>query len=141
MTHEDQAALEAIVAGLEKAWNSGDGTGYGSHFTEDADFVNIFGHHGKGRQAIAAAHDQIFSTVYKGSVNRLELTGTRMLAPNVALAHMRASLEVPAGPMAGRIEALPSAVLVRDQGGWKIAAFHNTRMQAPPFAIDYGQPR
>jgi uncharacterized protein (TIGR02246 family) len=141
VTEQDRAALAGVLAVLEKAWNAGDGAAYGSQFAEDADFVNIFGLYGKGRQPIATAHQMIFNTVYKGSVNRLELTQARMLAADVAVAHMRASLEVPAGPMAGRIEALPSAVFVRDGGVWKIAAFHNTRIQDPPFAIDYGPRR
>jgi uncharacterized protein (TIGR02246 family) len=141
MTSEDRAAVEGIVAGMESAWNAADGAAYAAHFTDDADFVNIFGLHGKGRQPIADAHHQILTTVYLGSVNHLAITQARLLAPDVALVHMRATLEIPAGPMAGRIEAIPSAVFVRDDGQWKIAAFHNTRIQDPPFAHNHGLPR
>jgi uncharacterized protein (TIGR02246 family) len=134
MTEQDRAALDGIMSGLEKAWNAGDAAAYASHFTDDADFVNIFGLQAKGRTAIVDGHHGIFTTVYKGSVNRLTATQARMLSDDVALVHMRAKLNVPAGPMAGTIEALPSAVLVRENGAWKIAAFHNTRIQELPFA-------
>ena len=141
MTEQDRAALESIVADLEKAWNAGDGSAFARHFTDDADFVNVFGFYGKGRQPIADAHDRIFSTVYKGSVNRYVVKQARMLAPNVALVHIRATLDVPIGPPSGRFEALPSAVFVREGGEWKIAAFHNTLIQEPPSAHNHGQPR
>ena len=60
--HEaDTAAFEKIVKGLERAWNRADGDAYASYFAEDADFVNIFAMHGKGRAAIAVAHDAIFT--------------------------------------------------------------------------------
>jgi uncharacterized protein (TIGR02246 family) len=141
LTEQDRAAIESIVADLEKAWNAGDGAGFARDFAEDADFVNIYGFHGKGRQAIAEAHERILSTVYKGSVNRFVIKQARMLAPDVALAHIRATLDVPTGPPSGRLEALPSAVFVRDDGAWKIAAFHNPLIQEPPLAHNHGQPR
>ena len=141
MTEQDRAAIESIIADLEESWNAGEGTAFARHFTEDADFVNIYGFHGKGRQPIADAHERILSTVYKGSVNRYVLKQARMLAPDVALAHIRATLEVPIGPPSGTLEALPSAVFVREGGAWKIAAFHNTLIEEPPFAHNHGQPR
>jgi hypothetical protein len=41
----------------------------------------------------------------------------------------RADLRVPDGPLAGEIRTLASAVFVRDDVGWLIASFHNTREQ------------
>jgi uncharacterized protein (TIGR02246 family) len=140
MNEQDRAAIEGVVAGLEKAWNEGNGTAFASYFTDDADFVNVFGFHGKGRQPIGDAHDRILSTVYKGSVNLYVVAQARMLTPDVALVHIRATLKVPIGPPSGTLEALPSAVFVRDFGGWKIAAFHNTLIQDPPFEHNHGQP-
>jgi uncharacterized protein (TIGR02246 family) len=141
VTEQDRKAIESIVAEMEKAWNAGDGSAFARHFAEDADFVNVFGFHGKGRKAIADAHDRILSTVYKGSVNRYVVRQARMLAPGVALAHIRATLDVPIGPPSGRLEALPSGVFVCDTGEWKIAAFHNTLIQEPPSTHNHGQPR
>ena len=50
----------------------------------------------------------------------------RTLAPPVLLAHVKSTLKVPTGPLAGEHQALFSTVLVRDQDNWPIVAFHNT---------------
>ena len=74
----------------------------------------------------------IFDTIYRGSRNAFSIEGLRSLRDGVALAHVRAELHVPNGPMAGELRALATAVLVREGDAWKIAAFHNTKEQAPP---------
>jgi uncharacterized protein (TIGR02246 family) len=141
MTAADTAAIREIVAGLVDAWNTADGAKWASHFTGDADFVNIFGMHGKGRHAIADAHDMIFHGVYAGSTLETEVRQMRLLHPNVALLHLRSRLQVPRGPMAGVMNSVPSAVLTRDSSGWKIAAFHNVLVTPPPPLHNNGQPR
>jgi uncharacterized protein (TIGR02246 family) len=124
--------FDAIFEELERAWNAADGEAYASQFTEDADFVNILGHHGKGRAAIAAGHDQILRTVYAGSVIDVQVEQVRMLTEDVGVVHAAATLVVPAGPMKGEMRSRPSAVLQRIEGEWRIAAFHNTLLQTPP---------
>lgn len=120
------AVIEAIVADLETAWNEGDGERFGSYFAENADFVNVYGMHGQGRPAIAQAHDRILRTVYAGSVMACTVKMVRMLAEDVALVHIDSRLWVPQGPLEGQLKALPSMVVTRELGEWKIASFHNT---------------
>ena len=115
-----------IVNELERAWNAADGIAFARPFAEDADFVNIRGEHHRTREAIAKGHQAIFSTVYKGSVVRLQVSAVRTLTPAVLLAHVKSTLKVPTGPLAGEHQALFSFVLVRDQDNWPIVAFHNT---------------
>ncbi len=138
---EDRAAIEALVSGLAEAWNGAEGERWGTYFAEDADFVNIFGLHGKGRQAIADAHNMILHGVYLGSRLDTEVTQLRMLAADVALVHLRSRLEVPNGPMAGVMNSVPSAVLTREGAGWVIAAFHNVLVTPPPAAHNNGRGR
>ena len=128
----DRAAADAIVAALTTAWNAADGVAFAREFTDDADFVNIFATHGVGRDAIAEAHQMIFDTIYRGSRNAFSIEALRSLRDGVALAHVRAVLQVPEGPMAGELRALATAVLVREGDAWKIAAFHNTKEVQPP---------
>src|SRR5437660_276987 len=45
----DHVAVEAVLAGLEAAWNAADGDRFAGHFDEDADFVTIHGLHAQGR--------------------------------------------------------------------------------------------
>jgi uncharacterized protein (TIGR02246 family) len=137
----DEAVWDAMAAGLESAWNAGNGEAYASFFAEDADFINIFGHHGKGRRAIAEAHNMILHTVYAGSTVRCTVTQARMLTGDCAVIHLESRLQVPQGPMAGELHAVPSAVVVRSRDRWKIAAFHNTLVKEPPFAHNNGRPQ
>jgi uncharacterized protein (TIGR02246 family) len=55
----------------------------------------------------------------------------RLLRADVALAHVNATLDVPAGPMAGSHQARYSMVLTHDGGRWQIASFHNTFITTP----------
>jgi uncharacterized protein (TIGR02246 family) len=125
----DDAA--ALAARLESAWNAGDGAAFAAPFAEDADFVNVLGMHARGREAIAAGHEQIFRSVYAGSTVRYRVETARLLRPDVALVHLNASLTVPTGPMAGTDDAIPSLVLTRDGGEWRVASFHNTYIRDP----------
>ena len=130
MTHTlsdaERAELERIVHGLEAAWNAGDGVAFASAMASDADFVTIRAEHLRGRETIAGGHSAIFRTIYAGSRNAYTVDSVRLLRPDVALVHVRAVLDAPTGPLAGRHSALFSAVLTREPGGWQIASFHNT---------------
>ena len=127
----DRAAFSGLLRDLEDAWNAGDGPAFAAAMAEDADFVTIRADHLRGRNAIAASHAGIFSTIYAGSRNRISLDTARMLGPDVALLHARSVLEASAGPLAGRHEARFSTVLLRATGGWRIASFHITLAATP----------
>lgn len=129
---EPRAVAEQIAASLTQAWNSYSGEAFGRAFTDDADFVNIFGLHGVGRPAIEAAHQTIFDTIYRGSTNAFTVEKCRLIGPDAMVVHIRADLNVPAGPMQGTVQTLATAVVVRSDDTWKIAAFQNTREQTPP---------
>jgi uncharacterized protein (TIGR02246 family) len=127
----DLDAILRVIAGLEKAWNNADGEDYGLWFQDDAEFVNVWGMYARGRKQIAEGHDLIFRTVYARSTLQIVPMNMRAISDEVAVAHMRARLSVPRGPMTGDHDALPSATLVREAGAWKIAAFHNTFVKLP----------
>jgi uncharacterized protein (TIGR02246 family) len=121
----DSVATE-LIGRLEQAWNEADGRAFGEPFTADADFVDIRGEHHRGREAIAAGHQAIFDSIYKGSSTDYELTRARELSDDVILAHATGLLRALSGPLAGEHSAVQTLVLVRGGEGWKIAAFHNT---------------
>jgi uncharacterized protein (TIGR02246 family) len=77
MQVDQQQTLSKIASDLEQAWNAGDGEAFARRFTEDADFVNIRGEHFRTRPVIAAGHQAIFDSVYRGSVVRYEPAGVR----------------------------------------------------------------
>lgn len=123
---DPKSIANSVMKRLEDAWNGADGAAFGAPFARDADFVNIRGDLHSGQDAIAAGHQQIFDTIYVGSTLRYSLLRARELDDGVILAHVRGTLNVPAGPVAGETNALASLVLVRDGDGHRVAAFHNT---------------
>jgi uncharacterized protein (TIGR02246 family) len=98
--------------------------------------VDIRGEHHRGQEAIAAGHQAIFDSVYKGSSTDYELIQVRELSDDVILAHATGVLRAPSGPLAGEHSAVQSLVLVRDDDGWKIASFHKYARSATARAED-----
>ncbi len=131
MPEADHAAFVDVLRELEAAWNAGDGVAFGAPMAEDADFVTIRADRLRGREAIAASHSGIFSTIYAGSRNRISLETVRLLGADAALLHARSVLEASTGPLAGRHEARFSAVLLRGHGRWQITSFHITLAPSP----------
>lgn len=123
---------EALARRLQDAWNAADGAAYAAVFAEDADFVNIRGEWIHGRAEIAAGHQMIFDTIYKGSHNEVEVAAVRPLRDGVLLAHLRATMTAPGGPLKGTNHALMTVVLTQVQGEWLATAFHNTLVLPPP---------
>lgn len=119
-------AVQAIMQRLERAWNSADGIAFGEPFRPSADFVAIRGDLHAGRDAIAAGHQQILGTIYAGSTIGYQVLQSRELDDRVVLAHVRAALRVPAGPLAGEHASTITAVLLKHDDRWEITAFHNT---------------
>ena len=126
MNSDGERIVSDVVGELEAAWNAADGARFGRPFAEDADFVNIRGEHLRTREVIAKGHQAIFNTIYAGSVVRYQVAAVRAIAPAVLLAHVKATLKAPTGPLAGEHGSLFTVVLVQDRNTWSIAAFHNT---------------
>jgi uncharacterized protein (TIGR02246 family) len=129
MAEGAEGVAAELIRRLERAWNEADGRAFGEPFAApDADFVTIRGEHLHGREAIAAGHQAIFDSIYKGSSTDFELTGARELSDDVILARATAVLRAPSGLLAGEHGAVQSLVLVRGGHRWEIAGFHNTLM-------------
>ena len=120
-----------VLGRLERAWNDADGQAFGSVYAADASFVSVRGQHLVGRAVIAAGHDGIFHGIYAGSTNRMRLVRAEELADGVLLLVSHNTLDVPAGPLAGRHQAFSTNVVRRDgDGDWLIAATSNTLVAA-----------
>jgi uncharacterized protein (TIGR02246 family) len=122
-----EGAARAMLSELESAWNAGDGTGFGAAFTDDAVFVDIRGvrHYG-GREVIAAGHQGIFDSIYRGSTVRYDLDSLQPLGSGIVAVHGNAVLEVLTGPMAGTNRSRFTLVLAERNGEWRAVTFHNT---------------
>lgn len=122
----DEEALRQIVAELEAAWNRKDSVAWAELFSEDADFIHILGGHFTGRDAIEQGHRKIFDTVYKGSTNKFEVEKIRFAGDSVAIVFVFGTLKVVQPDLPPQINARPTMIVERRDGGWKIVTFQNT---------------
>ena len=105
----DNVANE-LIGRLEQAWNEADGRAFGEPFSANADLGDIRGEHHRGQEAIAAGHQAIFDSIYKGSSTNFKLIQARELSDDVILAHATGILRVPSGPLAGEHNSVQSLV-------------------------------
>jgi uncharacterized protein (TIGR02246 family) len=127
-----KARIEAIIAALAETWNRHDMAGFASHFSENADFVNVVGMHLRGRAAIEAQHIAIHQTVFRNSrIQSLHHT-IRFLTPEVAIAHVNWRMDghdmsMTQGWQTDAVrQGVYTAVLMPEDGIWHITALHNT---------------
>ena len=133
LSSDPTTVARAVLEQLEAAWNAGDGNAFGAVYTPDASFVNIRGEHIVGRAAIGAGHAGIFGSIYAGSVNRMQLVRATELADGIVVAVSANTLDVPAGPLAGRHQAMSTSIIVRPAdgaGSWPVVSTHNTLVTA-----------
>ena len=128
---DDEAAIRALYQQLMDGWNRGSGEAFAAPFAEDGELVGFDGTHLKGRQEIASFHQQLFDTYVKGSRLVGKIRSVRFLTPDVAVMHT-----VGGTIMAGQTDIEPERNSVQtlvakkgDKGGWRLAAFQNTRAQ------------
>lgn len=134
---EIKSQIDVVLKSLTDAWNNHDMTRYAAQFADDADFVNVFGMHWHGRDAIEAQHVAIHRSIFRNSSVRVEQSSIRPLAPGVMLAHLNWEMrghEIPPGaPFSEIRHGLMTAVFVEQQGQWLIAALHNSDVvEVPP---------
>ncbi len=128
---QDEVAIRRLFQNLITSWNKGDGQAYASQFTEDCDYIAFDGSHFKGRKANAETHQKLFDTFLKGStLEQQRITDLRFLTPEVALLHMVGTVKLKwqKKPAPGRL-SIQTLVTVKQNGDWKFAAFHNSRIQ------------
>ncbi len=118
---------------FQAAWNAHDMAALGALFTDDATFVNRFGHYVRGRDQIIALHIPIHETVYSDSTLSNEMLELTSIREDVAVAHIWSRLTAgpahPAGPHA--VDTLIMAVLSRSADTWLIQALENVTVTNP----------
>jgi len=134
MDARDEAAIRAAAQEWQAAWNRHDMAALHDLFADDADLVTVSGLRWTGRAKIEHGHAQLHRFQFKDSVWTNVRVDVRLLAPEVALAHIRwtmhGDLDADGAPRPLR-EALFSWVLVKRGGRWRIGAAHNTNVLAP----------
>ena len=129
---ESREVAKAVLDRLDEAWNKGDGVAFAGQFTRDAELVNIFGGQYAGRDEITKRMQAIFSTMFKGSVLRSRtIESVTRLGDGVIVSVSSAVVDVPSGPQAPRMNNRQTAIMVREDGQWRIRHWHNTLIRDP----------
>jgi uncharacterized protein (TIGR02246 family) len=132
MAATDEAAIARLLSEMTDAWNRGDVKAYGAHFQADGTFTNVHGTFHVGRDEFDRRHEEVFQGMFKGTTLALTPKKLRFIRPDVAIADIDVALSghraKPPGIWTDHDGALHTClllVLVRDDGAWSIAAYHN----------------
>ncbi|MEC7839253.1 MAG: SgcJ/EcaC family oxidoreductase [Chlamydiota bacterium] len=130
---EDEIAIGNILEDWSYAWNHQAGSGIGEHYSEHADFINIFGMHFKSKEEIEQRHIHILKTFLKDSLFEMTNIHLREISPNLIIGHVSwkvngfhaAGQELSAS---GEIrQGIFTHVFVKNSDNkWEIVASHNT---------------
>ena len=128
----DEDSIRAVTAATTDAFSRHDAKAWVKFCTADAQLVTVRGESMKGIAEIEKGLTTIFETRGRNvSLKTLEVA-VRFVRPDVALAHVTNELSgllTPEGQTLPSHRELSIRVLVKDQGVWRITAFHNTILQ------------
>ena len=131
-TRNDEDAIKAVMAATTDAFSRHDAKAWASFCTPDAQLVTVRGESMRGIAEIEKGLTRIFETRGRNVTLKTLAVTVRFIRPDVALAHLTnelSGLVGPDGQTQPPHQELSVRVLVKDQGTWRITAFHNTILQ------------
>jgi uncharacterized protein (TIGR02246 family) len=114
---DQSSAFRDQAKAYENAINKRDAAAVAALFTENADQILVDGPRLQGRNAIRDAADKELKTWPKGRQFKLQVTGSRMLAPDIGVVETAATFSE--GPVRSN---RGTAVVVREGGRWLISS-------------------
>lgn len=133
LSSEDQAAVRAVVARFADAWNRHDMKAMHDLNTADVEWINVTANHWQGNPTVFKGHDTIHRTVFAKTTMSVDKTSVRAVDPDVALAVATMKfgpVVTPTGQVLPEMRTRGTFSMVRRDGGWKIAHFQNTTIDA-----------
>lgn len=127
---KDEAAIERVLADSYQAWAAGDAAGMVADYTEEATAI-MPGSLRDGREAIRASMAQAFAGPLAGTSIYSEQLSTRFVGDGTAIVVSESGILFPGQsvvPDEGKVHA--TWVLAKQDGKWRIAAYHNSPVQA-----------
>ncbi len=133
---DDRSDIAGVIERYTTSWNGRHGEKFGVDFTEDADFVNIYGMHFKGRTEIEARHVAILTRFLSGSRLQIGVVTLREAQPGTIIAHVPWTIDGYREPSEGSTavdartagvqrKGLFTQVFIRRDARWMITASHN----------------
>jgi uncharacterized protein (TIGR02246 family) len=129
----DEEAIRRVIVEMTEGFNSHSGRAASRMYTSDARLVTVRGEVMNGQAEIEKGLSAIFATRARNATHQTQNVAIRFLRPDIALAHVTNELS---GIVSADGQALPShqelslRVFAKEDGEWRVAAFHNT-MIAP----------
>jgi uncharacterized protein (TIGR02246 family) len=126
---EDEAAVRALVNEFANTWNRHDMKAMHELDTEDVEWINVVGHHWRGKTTVTKGHVAIHKGMYAQVSMSVESATIRSIAPTVAVAVATMHFGSSPDPRYAWVVAAKtrgSFTMVKRDGIWKIAHFQNT---------------
>ena len=122
----DRQAIRDVIASLYKSWEAGDADAFVADYTDDATVVQP-GVYKKDREEIRSTMAAAFAGPLSGSRATDHPSAIRFLTDDTAIVISEGGIIFP-GQDAVASEGLVRAtwVLVRRDGAWRIACYHNS---------------
>ena len=115
-------SIKALWGRMAEGWAAGSGARFAAVFAPDTDFVNVRGEEQHGRDTVAAGHQALFDTRYRGSTLTADVHTIRFITDDAAVVHVESTVHSPDGKA---MSTHAQAVVERRDGQWLITAFHN----------------
>jgi len=126
----EERVVQQIITQFTDGWNHSSGKEIAEHYSEDADFVNIFGTLFSGKQEIEARHAKILDTFMKGSTFEVTDQRIREVKPGFVIAHVWWKVtNVPTSDrpiLKSTMEGIFTHIFVNYPDGWSITSTQNT---------------
>lgn len=129
---EDAEAIAKTVNEMTDSWNDRAGEGFADYYTQDADFVNIFGMVFSGKREIEDRHLEILKTFLKGSIFEVVDLKMHEVKPDLVITHVywRVSNIPKGGHLKEVLQGVFTHTFVKNEGAWEIAASQNTLIRS-----------
>jgi uncharacterized protein (TIGR02246 family) len=125
--HTDDAAIRKVISTYLNAREHNNPEELAGLFTDDADQLVSSGEWRRGKSAIV--NGTLASSARSGGTRSITLDSIRFLTPAVAIADGRYELTGLAGGISRKMWS--SFVLLKNAGGWRIAAIRNMLPASP----------
>jgi uncharacterized protein (TIGR02246 family) len=126
----DDAAVRALYTELIAGWNEGIGARFAAAFIEDGDLIAFDGTRQHGRDEIERVQQELFDKWMKGTRLTGSVTDVQFLDSDTAVMHAVGGTIKRGKTMPARArDSIQTLVAVRSGEGWRLAAFHNTRVR------------
>lgn len=125
----DEAAIRAIEAQQEAAWNAHDIAAWVQPYAPDSQFVTAFGLWWKGRGEIQRKMGWGFTNLFAQSHIHADQIEVTSVTPDVATAHVAWTLDGARGPDGsdvGTVHLVQSQTLRKAGGQWQIVSAQDT---------------